>query len=257
MLGASQTINPATLAQSIQSWWALAGVDCAVSDTPMNWLERQRVPTAEAARPAPVIDIPRVAPEPVPVAPVVEEPVVLPGDLPTFLDWLATSAAVADAPEPAQRILPRIVADCDLMVVTDMPDEEDMGAGTLFAGRAGKLIDAMLRAVAIAPTSLSCASLLMDRPAGGVASVAAWRGAADRMTHLIGLARPKQLLLMGDGTSRALSRIDGQNAFEFLPFVNHGSGTVPAMHIPSPSILMRHGARKAAAWAELRMIKKY
>src|SRR3546814_18309385 len=72
-----------------------------------------------------------------------------PHSLESFLTWLAQDAAQPERRWPGAAIMPAGPVDAPLMVITDMPDPVDIGAGTLPSDRAGQLFDAMFRAIGL------------------------------------------------------------------------------------------------------------
>lgn len=241
---------------SMIDWWTLAGVDAAVADTPRNWLapERKSAPppplamATAAALAAPTAPTASCAP------PAMADGLAWPDSLEAFLDWLAQSSDLPDAPLPGNRVLPRAVEGAALLVVTDMPTDEDMAAGCLLSGADGALLAAMLRATGLNEAQVGVASLLLSRPAGGIGDDRIWRAAALRMRHFVALTAPKAILLLGDQTNRALRETSGDNIGENSPNFKYADTMIEAMRLPAPYILMRHPARKAAAWADLQAL---
>jgi len=238
------TPHPASAIKSVIDWWALAGVDAAVTDAPRDWLAAERKPAV-----APLLRnmaAPSISPPAAPSA--------SPGTVDEFIDWLASSPDLPEAGFPGNRILPRTVVGAPLLIITDMPTDEDMAAGRLLSGADGKLLAAMLRAVGLDEAGVGVASLLLARPAGGMCDGPTWTTAVARMRRYIALTSPGGLLLLGDQTNRALCETDGAGTEENSMIVNYASAMILAMRLPAPHILMRHPARKIAAWAELRKL---
>ncbi|MET0238403.1 MAG: uracil-DNA glycosylase family protein [Sphingobium sp.] len=255
MLSAPVTTDFERFAAAYSDWWALAGVDAAVREEPRGWLahkvaapvQRAAAPEARTASPPkPVVD------EPVVIAP--PPPAPMPDSLDAFMAWLEAGRDQPETDWATHRLLPRLIADAQLMIVTDMPGDSEMDAGMLLSGDEGALIRAMLRALRIEEAEVSVASLFLSRPMGGQIDAHHMEAATMRIHHMADLTRPRRLLLIGDRTSRALSPADDGNRAEYLPFVNLKDRTVPTMHIPAPLMLFRHPARKAAAWAQLREV---
>jgi uracil-DNA glycosylase len=229
--------------ESLVEWWTLAGVDAAVGDSPRNWLAADQQPAAATSlpdQPAPAIPAPAQT--------------AMPDSMDGFIDWLAHGSDLAEAGFPGGRILPRTVPGARLLVVTDMPTDEDMAAGRLLSGADGMLVAAMLRAAGLGEGEVSIASLLVTRPAGGMCEERIWSAAAARMRHYIALGAPGGLLLFGDQTTRALGGMDSGSPAEPSGNVNHAEPMIQSMRFPAPYILMRYPARKAAAWADLRTL---
>lgn len=223
-------------------WWALAGVDSAVSETPVNWLRPVLSPTATARalnRPAPADDIP---------------PDTLPNRLDAFHAWLADSPVLQEAAWAGPRILPSGPAAVPLMVVCDMPDIADGERGALLSGDAGELFDAMLAAIGLARENIYLSSLALTRPPGGILSDTDEAILAARMRHHIKLAGPRRLLLLGERTNRALMTAGATQRISGLRSVNHGGGTVEAIAIRHPRFLLKQPTAKADSWRALQYL---
>lgn len=224
--------NAAEAADAYLAWWNLAGADGAIGETPVNWL-----------RPAP-------APVATPAAAIESPPRQRPQTLETFLSWLAEDADQPERRWPGSPILPAGPAHAPLMVVTDMPDPADIGAGQLLADKAGQLFDAMLRAIDLDRADIHLASLFLSRPPGGMVEASDLMAAAARMRTHVMLAAPQRLLLLGDRTIRALMPQDEHR----LPIFNHDGGTVAAFATFHPRLLLSQPAAKAESWRILQSL---
>ena len=227
--------DDAGTADAYLAWWQLAGVDCAIGETPVNWLRPVAArPVASAAATAtPVVDKPRT--------------------LESFLAWLAEDPSQPERRWAGTQIAPVGGAQSSLMVVTDMPDPADLGEGRLLADRAGALFDSMLRAIGLDRASIHLASLFTARPPGGMVEAADLTVAAARMRTHVALAQPRRLLLLGDRTIRALMADEVAPADSLLQF-NHDDGTVPAVATFHPRLLLTQPAAKAECWRILQSL---
>ncbi|KKW92742.1 uracil-DNA glycosylase [Sphingobium chungbukense] len=225
--------NVAEAAGAYLAWWNLAGVDCAVGETPVNWL--RPAPTAAAIGESPVAS---QAPSR-----------SLPQSLEAFLAWLAEAADQPERRWPGTPILPTGPTNAPLMIVTDMPDPADVGAGHLLADKAGQLFDAMLRAIGLGRADIHLASLFLSRPPGGMVEASDLMAAAARMRTHVMLAAPRRLLLLGDRTIRALLPENHR-----LPNFNHDDGTVPVFATFHPRLLLGQPAAKAECWRILQSL---
>ncbi|MET0370275.1 MAG: uracil-DNA glycosylase family protein [Sphingobium sp.] len=223
----------AAAADAYMAWWALAGVDCAIGEAPVNWLRPVAAPSArsvEAELPAPS---------------------ALPAALEAFRAWALADPAQPERIWAGAPILPIGDAGTPLLIVSDMPDQADMAAGALFTGKAGELLDAMLRAIGVARADAAMASLFFARPPGGMVDAASLDGAADRMRRYVMLARPARVLLLGDRAGRALLPQGDGSIEDGLRTLNHDGGTVPAIATFHPRLLLGQPAAKAECWRAL------
>src|SRR3546814_1601842 len=93
------------------------------------------------------------------------------------------------------------------MVLTAWPEVDDQRDGALFAGQAGPLLDAMLRAIGMTRGDCYLASLAVTRPPGGRCDDRD-RGELDRLLwHHLGLAKPVRLLLIGSDIVRMAANV--------------------------------------------------
>jgi DNA polymerase len=231
-------IDTAASADAFLAWWALAGVDCAIAETPVNWLR----PASSAAIVCPAD------------AAAAEQPAAKAKTINAFHAWLADDATLLEARWSDRRILPVGQANASLMVVTDLPDPADMSAGQLLSDSAGTLFGAMLRAIGIARADIYLASLALTRPPGGMLDAQDMEALATRMRTQIALAAPRRLLLLGDRTIRALWPTDGGAAATSLRAFNHDGGTVPAVATFHPRLLLQQPAAKAECWRTLQSL---
>ncbi len=233
--------DAAASADAFMAWWALAGVDCAVGEAPVNWLR-----PASAVPPHP----PQGSVE---SAPAGQTP-AKPRTLDAFHAWLAEDQGLVEAAWPGSRILPVGPTKASLMVVTDLPDPADMRAGQILSDSAGALFDAMLRAIGLVRADIYLASLALTRPPGGMLDTQDMETLATRMRMQIALAAPRRLLLLGDRTIRALWTTDGAVPGHSLRAFNHDGGTVPAVATFHPRLLLQQPAAKAECWRTLQSL---
>lgn len=231
-MGISQ--DGADALRSLVGWWQLAGVDVTVDDMPRQWL---RAPAG------PAIDAP-VRPSPAPGK--------LPATLDAFVSLLLSSDTIPSLGN--QRPAPSGTVASGLMLLTDMPDPEDMVAGTLVSGTAGRLLDAMLRAIGQDRAAAYLAALAPGRPATGRIDDSLEGELARLARHHVTLARPRALLLLGDATIRAFTGMNLAQARGSIHGINLDGLTVPAVATFHPRFLLQQPACKADAWADLRML---
>jgi DNA polymerase len=229
--------DDAVAADAYLAWWQLAGVDCAIGETPINWLRpaAMRPPSTHAA---------------IPAAPALEKP----RTLESFLAWLAQDISQPEQQWAGPRIAPIGGAQAALMVVTDLPDPVDLDEGRLLADRAGRLFDAMLRSIGLDRDAIHLASLFTARPPGGMVEASDLASAATRMRAHVALAQPHRLLLLGDRTIRALLPTDDMTPVSGLRDFNHDGGIVSAVATFHPRLLLTQPAAKAECWRTLQSL---
>ena len=228
-------------AASMLLWWLDAGVDTIAGEAPRDWLRPKAAPP-----PAP-LETKALAPREAPS----EE---LPGQLDLFQAWLQSSDRLPFASPAAPRICPAGDPASGLMIMIDMPTTEDCAAGTLLSGEIGRLFDRMLAAIGRDRGSIYFAALSCLRSADGRLSGEPEKQCGLLARHHIGLARPKALLLLGDGAAKALLSLPVARARGRWHEVATHSGPVRTVATLSPRQLLGAPAQKAHAWADLQML---
>jgi uracil-DNA glycosylase len=142
--------------------------------------------------------------------------------------------------------------EADWMVIGEAPGAEEDRRGEPFVGRAGQLLDQMLRAVGLERGSVFIANILKCRPPGNrdpaAGEAAACRGYLDRQ---IALVEPRLILAVGRiaaqqllGTDAPLGQLRGQ-----VHRLNNSE--TPVIVTYHPAYLLRSPTQKRKAWADL------
>lgn len=138
----------------------------------------------------------------------------------------------------------------DWMIIGEAPGAEEDRRGEPFVGRAGKLLDEMLRAVGQARDQVFIANVLKCRPPNNrdpkADEAAACRGYLERQIELV---QPKIILAVGRiaaqqllGTDSPVGRLRGSL---------HYLGRVPLVVTYHPAYLLRSPMQKHKAWDDL------
>lgn len=146
----------------------------------------------------------------------------------------------------------------ELMVIGEAPGAEDDRVGLPFRGKAGELLQAMLRAIGIAdPARVYLTHLLKCRPVGNRAPSA--EEVAACMTHLrqqIRLTQPKQLLVLGRVAAQALLGDVPVEAMRGRLHTYEQDGmSMPVVVTYHPAALLSRPRHKAAAWQDLSLLQ--
>jgi DNA polymerase len=221
-------------ARSALGWWLEAGVDIAVQEEPRDWLKP--APPRAAA--------PAAAPEPANLVQPSQD------TLAQLQQWLASSLDLPLAGPAAQRVLPHGPEQAAIMLLSDSPTLEDAGAGQPIGGEAWALATRMLAAIGLAPDDAYSASLSCFSAPGARMSASDRTACADLARRHIALARPKRLLLLGDGPCLGLL---GKRLIEARGHVHKVEGvrTVATFH---PRHLVNRPLDKALAWRDLLLL---
>ena len=230
MGGDLTTLRPAE-AKSALAWWLDAGVDCALVEEPRNWLEPPR-PAATAGPSTSNIRIPE------------------PETLEALKDWLATGADLPLAGPGSRRALPQGSEEAEVMLLSEAPTAEDAADDRPIGGTAWKMAENMLAAIGFAPHESYSASLSCFHSPGKKMTEAERALCAEIALRHIRLARPKRLILLGDGPSLALL---GKRLTDARGHVHKVEGvrTIATFH---PRHLVHRPLDKALAWKDLLLL---
>lgn len=222
--------------RSALAWWLEAGVDIAVQEEPRNWLK----PASPRTQPK-TADPPRAEPN---VAPPSHE------TLAALQDWLASSTQLPLASGTARRILPQGPENAAVMLLADAPTLEDFAAGQPIGGESWELAKRMLAAIKIPAEQAYSASLSCLHVPGTRMSPADREACAEIARRHIQLAKPRRLLLFGDGPAQALLGKPLAQARGHAHKVE-GVRTVATFH---PRHLINQPSNKSLAWKDLLLL---
>ena len=267
------TPDPAPSVQQLLAFYLEAGVDCALTDEPVNRLsDPDIIPISgsrETALPKPVRTIP--VPVPVPVAR---------GEATPAPEAAIVSAREAARTAPSLEVLRALLENFDgcalkstatrlvfadgnpqarVMFVGEAPGREEDIEGLPFVGRSGKLLDRMISAIGL------------DRSSAYIANVIPWRPPGNRtptpqetqiclpfIQRQIELVNPDVLVTLGNpSTQTLLSTREGIMKTRGRWFdYDTGTRTIRALATFHPAYLLRSPSYKRMAWQDLRAIAK-
>ncbi|MCH9693700.1 MAG: uracil-DNA glycosylase [Gammaproteobacteria bacterium] len=138
----------------------------------------------------------------------------------------------------------------DWMIIGEAPGAEEDRRGEPFVGRAGKLLDEMLRAIGQSRDSVFIANILKCRPPNNrdpkpseVASCNAW------LERQIALVQPKIILAVGKIAAQNLLGSDATVAS--MRGSAHDLNGIPLVVTYHPAYLLRSPSQKRKSWADL------
>jgi len=145
----------------------------------------------------------------------------------------------------------------DWMIVGEAPGQEEDRRGEPFVGRAGKLLDEMLRAVGLDRDAVFIANILKCRPPNNrdpsQDEAAACRRYLDRQIELVS---PKIILAVGRiaaqhllDTDEPVGRMRGRSHYL-------ADGQLPVVVTYHPAYLLRSPTQKRKAWQDLVMARR-
>ncbi len=222
---------------SVLRWWRDAGFDTCIDEASIPWLARGIAP--KRAEKAAV------------VAPLVE---ALPDSLASFSDWFATTQTLGMSAFSSKRLTPIGDLNAKIMVMTDMPEADDLDTGVLLSGEAGALFDKMLGAIGLDRRAIYCAPLCPARPATGRLDEVSLARFGEIARHHIRLVAPKRVWLLGQTTSRAVLGVDAAPMPSQLQNINYDGVIVETVASFHPRLLLQNPKRKAKVWADMQIL---
>ncbi len=249
-----QKLSSTAATKSLVDWWKMAGVDYLVADAPVNWLVTDETETSQQVVNNPIL-------------PILKNPetTIIPGIL-SPADWpknaTALQSAIADGqPFPGNRYggksaVPVGNINGALMIISDLPDIEEIEAGQLGVGAAGRLLSNMIAAMGHNLADCTLIALATTRPATGELPDEDLPLLATFALHQINLVNPDAVLILGSSTCRALLSAELMGARGNLHYINQDvvkKAAVPTFH---PRTLLAKPNLKAQAWKDLQMLAK-
>jgi uracil-DNA glycosylase family 4 len=248
--------------ESLLSFWSDAGADGVMLDSPVDRIaEGQRAPpkpaapvrTAMAAQsPAPARAAPQTAAAVADAARLAAEA----GDLAALEAAIAAFDGCALKFEGAKRaVFSRGNPEGPLMIIGEGPGAEEDSQGAPFVGRAGKLLDKMLKASGLEGRVFITNTVFWRPPGNRTPTLAEQLACQPFLERAIALVRPRLLLLAGGAAAKSvLKREEGILSLRGRWFdwtSADGSTQIPAMPTLHPAFLLRQPGAKKRAWADL------
>ncbi len=235
------------MVESLNGWWELAGVDTVVGDDAVDWLVFDAKPEGVAP--------PSVKPTPQPELPI-ERKLEWPQDIESLRDMI-----VGGAPLPGNRFSNRPVApvgpaNAKLMLVSDLPEDDELATGKLGSGATGKLLERMMAAIGIDLADCYWTALATTIPATAELPDADLPELADFVRHQINLVDPQNIIILGSSACRALLGMELMEARHNLQNINYIGGKKAALTTFHPRTLLARPQMKAQAWKDLQMFVK-
>lgn len=172
------------------------------------------------------------------------------------LGWDELRACVAECQlcdlhrERTQTVFGVGAEDARWMIIGEAPGVEEDRRGEPFVGRAGQLLDEMLRAVGLDRGSVYIANTVKCRPPGNrnpeAAEASACRAYLDRQ---IALVRPELILAVGKVAAQNLLASDAPVGR--LRGRRHALGDIPLVVTYHPAYLLRSPSQKRLVWSDL------
>jgi uracil-DNA glycosylase len=145
----------------------------------------------------------------------------------------------------------------DWLIIGEAPGAEEDRLGEPFVGRAGQLLNSMLRAIGLSRTEVYIANILKCRPPGNRdPSPAEAAQCLPYLNEQIALLRPKIILVVGRIASHNLLRTD-QSLARLRQQVHYfGEARIPVVATYHPAYLLRDPHEKRKAWEDLKFARE-
>jgi len=274
---------------AIVQWYAEMGVDVAVSEAPHDRFaegmaeiaaqqaraaaaaERQAEPQQRTGRIAPGMDRGREPARPATLAP------PAPDEAARTASELASAARTLDELKAAlegfdgcglKRTAGRLVfadgnPEARIMLVGEAPGADEDRQGLPFVGRAGQLLDRMLKSIGLDRTQVYIANVVPWRPPGNrTPSPQETSVCLPFMLRQIALVNPDVIVCLGGsatqtllGVKEGIMRARGRWQ-DFVIHADGGDRTIKALATLHPAYLLRQPSHKRLAWKDLRLLKK-
>lgn len=249
-------------AESLLAFWAEAGVDAMLLDSPID-----RIEAGKFVAPRPVDKKP-LAPAPAPKAAAgmaadVASAVLQARELAAAaqdLEGLKAAIASFDGcplkfEGAKQAVFARGASDAPLLVIGEGPGAEEDQRGEPFVGKAGKLLDKMLGAAGLTDRVFITNTVFWRPPGNRTPSPQEQAVCQPFLERAIELVSPKMLLLVGAPAAKSmLKRDEGILSLRGRWFEwrsESGNLELPAMPTLHPAFLLRQPGAKKKAWSDL------
>ncbi|MBU4433964.1 MAG: uracil-DNA glycosylase [Alphaproteobacteria bacterium] len=257
----SLAVDPRAV-ESLLAFWADAGVDATYADEPVDRLAEGAALLRARSQPPPVVASPR----PTLIAGGAHDISVAVAQARAAaaacqdLDALAAAIAAFDGcalktQGAKQAVFSRGPADAPLMIIGEGPGADEDTQGQPFVGRAGQLLDRMLKAAGLTDRAFITNTVFWRPPGNRTPTPQEQAICAPFLERAIGLVNPKMLMLVGGASAKAmLKRDEGILAlrgrwFEWTSA--DGDQELPALPTLHPAFLLRQPAAKKKAWQDL------
>ena len=267
--------EPAPTIRQLLAFYLEAGVDCALTDEPVD-----RLAEPDTVAPAAAVIAPRETTAPRPAREMAANPAAPRADVALAPDAAISSAREAARTAPSLEALRALLEKFDgcalkhtatrlvfsdgnpqarIMFVGEAPGRDEDIEGLPFVGRSGKLLDRMIAAIGL------------DRSKAYIANVIPWRPPGNRtptpqetqiclpfIQRQIELVNPDVLVTLGNpSTQTLLSTREGimKTRGKWVDY-DTGTRTIRAIATFHPAYLLRSPSYKRMSWQDLRAIAK-
>jgi DNA polymerase len=147
--------------------------------------------------------------------------------------------------------------DARVFVIGEAPGADEDRQGEPFVGRAGQLLNAMLRAIGLPRSEVYIANILKCRPPNNRdPEPSESASCTPYLTQQIDLVRPRVLLAVGRISAQWLLQTDTPIGRLRGRVLAYGERNTPLVVTYHPAYLLRSPLEKAKAWTDLCLVKE-
>lgn len=147
--------------------------------------------------------------------------------------------------------------DASLFVIGEAPGADEDRQGEPFVGRAGQLLNAMLRAIGLPRSEVFIANILKCRPPNNRdPELAESSSCTPYLKRQIELVQPRVLLAVGRISAQWLLQTDAPIGRLRGRVAAYGERNTPLVVTYHPAYLLRSPLEKAKAWNDLCLVKE-
>ena len=247
------SIDPAA-AESLLAFWRDAGVDACFEDAAIDRTHVEPLPARKAVLKATAAVV--AAPD---AAACAAQARALANEATTMDDLIAAAATFDGCGLKHQGARRAVVgagpANAKLLVIGNAPGPDEDASGEVFAGPAGRLLNAMLDAAGLTERTYRMNAVFWRPPGDRPPVVEEQAACLPFLERALTLLQPEAVLLLGSGPTRAVL-----NATDSLLSLRgqwrdwrppEGGLSVPALITLSPGFLLRQPQAKRQAWSDM------
>ena len=147
--------------------------------------------------------------------------------------------------------------DAELLVIGEAPGADEDRQGEPFVGRAGQLLNAMLRSIGLPRSEVYIANILKCRPPGNRDPQPDEASLCTRyLSRQIALVNPRAILAVGRISAQWLLQTDSPIGRLRGRVFRYGESGTPLVVTYHPAYLLRSPLQKATAWTDLCMVRE-
>jgi DNA polymerase len=254
-------------AEALLSFWAWAGVDTCYEDTAIDRTAASaivRAPRPSIATSASIATSRDHAASPIQPAVMASADAIadarrMAADAVTLEELAAAIAAFDGCPLKTagarQAVFSRGAVDAPVLVIGEAPGADEDIRGEPFVGKAGQLLDRMLRAAGLENRVFITNTVFWRPPGNRTPTLGEQQACAPFLERAIDLVGPRLLLIVGGAAAKSVLGVgDGILSLRGRWFDWRGreaSDTIPALPTLHPAFLLRQPAAKKKTWADM------